>query len=300
MKTVKEIEFRQRIERGIDKMSASTVAICVLARDCEETLGGGIDFIESLRKFFKESYVVVIENDSRDNTKAILRDWEKNKRGVYLKSEDYNLSRVSKKPGVRSHGYAYSAARIAPMARYRNQYLEFVRDNFQVDYLIAIDSDVFRIELEGILNSFGFEEDWDCITSNGRKVTLNHPIFPSFYDSYAFKEEGDRQPTTIKKMRHTQKKYKNLKSGMDFIRILSGFNGLAIYRWEAIKNIQYRLKENNDEVVKFNCEHVTFHEDMARLGYDKIYLNPSQIVIYDKVTIPWYLKQVKKAVRRLF
>ena len=45
------------------------IVIAALARDCDKSLSKIINLIEELRENFVWSKVVVVENDSKDNTK---------------------------------------------------------------------------------------------------------------------------------------------------------------------------------------------------------------------------------------
>ncbi|NRB39311.1 MAG: hypothetical protein HRU20_12720 [Pseudomonadales bacterium] len=66
--------YSQEVEKGYIKMQQCSVAICALVRDCEEPLERNIPLVNTLRDKFSESNVVMIENDSIDNTKAILQN----------------------------------------------------------------------------------------------------------------------------------------------------------------------------------------------------------------------------------
>ena len=284
-----EESFNTRVERGNDLMGNSAVAICALVRDCETALKNNIPFINELAAKFKDSKIVVIENDSVDRTKEILQNWAIDSSNVHIHSEDYGTTTIQKDhQGQAEKTKYFSNNRIEKMANYRNIYLNYVKTELKVDFVIMIDLDVHNIDLDGISNSFGFEKPWDSINSNGRKLTPQNPLAPYFYDTFAFRDIDDFGPTTMQKIKQYQRKYKNLKKGEDFIQVHSGFNGLAIYRWDSIKNLNYRFEENEDDIVKFSCEHVTFHDDMRSNGQGNIYLNPSQIVEYEKLSFKLY------------
>ncbi|WP_431243069.1 hypothetical protein ACQ9BO_26115 [Flavobacterium sp. P21] len=52
------------------------IVIVALARDCGDKLQTLIPFIEELRNQFVWSQIVVVENDSKDNTKEVLQKWK--------------------------------------------------------------------------------------------------------------------------------------------------------------------------------------------------------------------------------
>ena len=47
------------------------------ARDCEKYLPQALDNIKFYSSLFKESYTIIVENGSKDNTKKILRNNKK-------------------------------------------------------------------------------------------------------------------------------------------------------------------------------------------------------------------------------
>lgn len=299
MVKAEEKEYRARIKRGIEKMKEINVAICMLVKNCEDTLPNNIQSIESLRTYFNQSYVVIIENNSTDKSKAILDAWKNKDKTVYVNSNDFIIDKSEKRTWREHLKYSYSIERISQMVTVRNLYLEYLKRNLEIDYLIVIDADLYKIDISGILNSFGFEKTWHCITSNGKRNTTRFPFIKCFYDAYAFKGINDNQPHSIIKLRQIQKKYMHLKKGMDFFQVRSGFGGAAIYKWEAVKFLYYRVSANNDKLIACQCEHVTLHADMIARNYDKIFLNPSQIIIYNPVNIKWYWNRLRIRLKRI-
>jgi hypothetical protein len=59
-------------------MINKNIIIAALARNCEDSLRINIPLIEKLRTQFSWSQVVVVENDSIDETKNLLNDWKIN------------------------------------------------------------------------------------------------------------------------------------------------------------------------------------------------------------------------------
>lgn len=59
--------------------------------------------------------------------------------------------------------------------------------------------------------------------------------------------------------------------GEPLVPVWSCFGGLGIYRTECLSAASY---EGSD------CEHVTLHRMLRERGYDRLFLNPSQIVLY--------------------
>ena len=55
------------------------------------------------------------------------------------------------------------------------------------------------------------------------------------------------------------------------VPVWSCFGGLGVYRMECFEAAGY----GGDD-----CEHVTFHRALRERGLDRLFLNPSQIVLY--------------------
>lgn len=290
--------YETRVKNGYEKMRNSSVVICALVRDSEAALKQNIPFVDKLAEKFAESTIFIVENDSVDNTKMLLKEWGAKNDSVVIDSRDYGTQTIAE-PQKNEHPRAryFSENRISKMAGFRNIYMDYVKSNLKVDYLIAIDLDVYKISLDGIASSFGFEKKWDSINSNGRKITPESPFSPTFYDTFAFQDLRDEGPTSMKSIKKYQEKYKGLKTGMDLIKVNSGFNGMAIYRWEAIKELEYRTEKNNDPIVKYTCEHTVFHREMRESGNGEIYLNPSQLVNYEKLGPKLYFDKIKNKLK---
>lgn len=283
-------DYKLKVTKGYERMKTKKVAICSTVRDCAKALIRNISVIEKLRKCFIESYVVIVENDSRDNTKNILNTWSKDSKKVYVLSEDLGVPTIPKKCPDGANPF-FSVHRIGLMAKYRNQYLDLLEENPEVDYVIVVDLDIHAISLDGIANTFGQPVQWHAVSSNGRNIFRKdlYIIFHFwrghiYFDTYAFRELGDERPQTEEMMSAYQMLLKPLKKGMPMIRVASSFGGLAVYQYNAIKDIRYGCQKNNDNKVAAESEHVFFHKEMAQNSYDLIYLNPSQIVHYDTYT----------------
>lgn len=172
----------------------------------------------------------------------------------------------------------FSCHRIERMSRFRNRYLSFIEAKGEpLDYVLVIDPDVESISIDGIANSFGQPIPWHGVTSNGKNLGKFGYLY---YDTYAFRDMGQVGPQTEADITKTQKLLAGLTVRMPMIRVASAFNGLAIYKAEATEGIRYRCKRNQDDQVEAYCEHVTFHVDMAKNGYNKIFINPAQKVMY--------------------
>ncbi len=274
----------QYSQAGFLEMSRHTAVICCMVRDCGPALKRNILQIEALRSRFRDSWVIVIENDSKDNSKEALQAWAARSPGVILVSQDFGNDTI---PPTGRRRKFFSAYRIEKMIKYRNMYLDQI-DSLGLDpsYMIVLDPDVWTFSISGIAHTFGQPVPWDAVTSNG--IAVEHKWrglyrYPIFYDTYALRESGDLRPQTMRMINYAQHAWAGLLPGFPMIRVASGFNGMAVYRMEAVRGLRYVCEPNEDPDVEVLCEHVSFHRQMASRGFDRIYVNPAQVVIYETV-----------------
>lgn len=166
------------------------VVIAALARDCEDSLINNIPLIDHLRSKFSWSQVVVVENDSKDNTKEILFNWEKKSEGVKIISQDFGIKTIPDQT-VAMASPTTSFYRIEKMSFYRNMYLDYIDTlGHDIDYLIVIDIDVKTFSVDELVNSIDqANNNWGGIFSNG--VTISSYLgFKSkiYYDVFAVYE----------------------------------------------------------------------------------------------------------------
>lgn len=276
-KRTRNEDYQSKVRVGYGRMRQEKVAICSIVRNCRQNLKRNIPTIELIRSKFDKSLVVVVENDSIDGTKQVLADWSHSSPDVHIITEDLGVTTVPVAEGAVLP--CFSRHRIELMASYRNKYLEFLDQQWSAaTIVIVVDLDLAEISVDGIANTFGQAIPWDAVTSN----SINANSFePQYYDAYAFREVNDSQPQTEERIFTYQNLLSGFQRGMPMIKVASAFNGLCVYRAEAIRGLRYRCEPNSDMHVEATCEHITFHLDMSRQGFDRIYINPSQWVFYD-------------------
>ncbi|HOY08701.1 MAG TPA: hypothetical protein PLB05_01340 [Candidatus Omnitrophota bacterium] len=294
MSVTRKRDYEGKVQAGYAAMKGRKVAICGLARDCALNLPRNIKTIERLRKYFQVSYVVVVENDSRDRTKEILKNWSAARKDVFVLSQDTGeFTTPAQSPGqIRPW---FSKHRIERFVKFRNMYLDYVENNLAVDSLIVLDLDIFSFSVNGIAHTFGQPIGWHAVTANGRNISTGRAFFKgyNYYDTYALRESADTRPQTEEMIFGYQNVFRGLKLGMPMVRVASAFNGLAVYQMDAVKGLRYSCLLNQDPHVEAACDHISLHKQMAERGQDLIYINPSQIVMYDTYT-NWFYRYLRK------
>lgn len=252
--------YNRITKNGQQRARDCSVIICGTGRDVANILPKTKQRIESLGSLFKDYRVILYENDSVDNTKDILFNWHNPK--VTVRAKNLGRQKVAQDE---------SFERTKIMAECRNEYMKLVKPCLkEFDYVIVVDLDLLGgWSYEGICNSFGYN-NWDVMTSNGLIYeTHKDKVRRLFYDVWAFRHIGHPHPH-----KHEDINVVRYDRGEPPIKVLSGFGGLAIYRSECLDNDAYYQAGD--------CDHVTLHKQLIEHGYDKIFVNPSQITLYSE------------------
>ena len=248
--------------RGYSMMAETRVAITGLARNVGRILPLTISRIENLARCFADSQVVVFENDSCDDTKLLLSRWASGNRRVDASSETL-ADPVN--PATRC------LDRAGRMAFYRQQCQERVLelcDHF--DAVIIVDFDVQGgFSIDGIASSFGFP-GWNFVGSNGL-ICRRHGLAMNTlrqYDTWAMRFDEGLTPLATATAGGLV-----YERGTPLVPVTSCFGGLGIYTMEAYRAGRY----TGDDL-----EHATFHRSLIASGHNRLFLNPSQLVIYGR------------------
>lgn len=268
----------------------STVIVCGIVRNAASGLKRNIPAVNQICSRFKDYKVVIFENDSTDGTKGILHDWQNRFPGkVYCMTENIDSSSTIPAAGSVPGNRFFSEARNRKMTAYRNKYLQFIDDNkWTADYLMVIDLDIEKLFPEAVFSSFSGGPEWDAVTAFG--YSTSPKLRRRYHDTYIFQEwERRGEPQTEQHMAEVAVKYGKLKPGDPWVRVAAAFGGLAIYRFDAIQGLRYQVILNNDAQVPAYGDHYSLYKQMIERGYDRIYLNPSMYLKYQRVTfrIAW-------------
>lgn len=267
-------------------INETTAIICGIVRDAEKGLKRNIPVIDALCDKLQDYWIFIYENDSRDGTKAVLTAWQqRDPQRIHVSLTNNDPTRTIPTAKAVSVNPFYSRKRISKMARLRNSYMEYIdQQGWEADYLIVVDLDVAQLSLGGILSSFTAEKEWDAVVANG--YSTSPKLRRRYHDTYALTLWGDQdEPQTEAKIKALADELGTLKATDDWIRIASGFGGLAIYRFEAVRGVRYEALPNDDPRVEVRCEHYSLYRGMMARGYDHFYINPAMVLKYQRLTV---------------
>lgn len=251
--------YLEQINRGEKRARQKKVVICGLVRDLEEILPLTLWRMEKLGEIFADYQIVIYENDSKDRSLEVLEEHAKQNSRLHILTERLG---DPVNPPIRCLN------RVERMAKYRNQYREYLVEHFSdYDIAVVVDMDLpGGWDLKGISHSLSYE-DWDFIGSYGliQKNYLNRQVSLQ-YDAWAYREFGSYRPLTTAEVNHL-----HWPSTAGLIPVYSCFGGMGLYRMEAMIECKY-LGED--------CEHISLHRQMREKGMDRLYLNPRQLTDY--------------------
>lgn len=273
------------------------IVIAILARDCEKSLLENVKLVEELRGHFIWSQVVIVENDSKDNTKSILFDWEKSKKGVKVISQDYNTLTIPNKTSDKIKPLV-SYFRIEKMTRYRNIYLDYIKEiNHNIDNIIVIDIDIEYFSVDGVVDSIlKCNEKCGAIFAYGITIKriFNKIYSKIFYDIFAVQEysmvtiplfQSENSRNILRSVSANLKKQKTL------YKVISAFGGIAVYNYKAICNLEYKVVINSFDENEAICEHIPFNNAIVNLGYSN-YISKKMEVIYGEHSFGEIIKNI--------
>jgi hypothetical protein len=146
----------QEIEAGREEIRQSRVVFAGLIRDRQDRIPYLKKRLESWAAPFKDYRILIVENDSRDQTRERLLVWAKENPKVTILGCGENAPRCSLSlapTAKRTHG----GSRIEKMAYLRNIYVDYIRQHYNDwDYLVVNDMDlVGEVSPQGWESSFG-------------------------------------------------------------------------------------------------------------------------------------------------
>lgn len=264
-------------QQGSDYFKTKKIIITGLVRDSTNNIPIMKKNFEKITKLFKDYRILIVENDSKDNTREQLLEMVNKDPKITILGCGVNVDKCSLKlPATIVHGH--DAKRIHKMVLLRNIYIDYISDHSEeykdFDFVIVWDLDIRgTIYYDGIgLAGYYFKHNplIECQCANGIKINnfLNFTLARKF-DPFAHREEGDDE----KKMTRKEEILWSLdleKCKEDQVRkVVTCFNGFSIYRKDALAHKSYDLIEKNGEAL---CEHHALNRQLQG-----VYMNPYMI-----------------------
>jgi len=277
-----------------ESLSNKTIVICSIVRNAAKGLQHNIPVINKLCAFFKDYRIVVFENDSVDRTKEILQEWHlSDPERIHVFMDDFGKPTIPAASEVNCNRF-FSLIRIQNMARFRNQYLDYIEQKaWNPTYLLVVDLDVSRISLKGVLSSFETDRDWDAVTAFG--YSMSPKLKRRYHDVYILVKNGEEDiPQTEESIARKADEFMMFYGKQTWIPVYSAFGGLAIYKYDKVKGLRYSAIPNDDDRVQSRGEHFSLYKQMSQRGPVRVYINPQMTIKYQDVDLKLIFKTLKR------
>lgn len=274
--------YNSRVQFGTDLAKHQKIMFCGICRNVGTKLERNLLRIGETAKYFKDYSILIYENDSTDDTVDILRRYESRKLSFFTETRaDKNYNDLLESGQDPVH---YNRCQV--LASCRNFYLDFAQKS-DADIICVLDLDLWGgWSYDGFLNSVGVlygKPTNGAVTAYGVLTDCyNHysledidPKMYIMYDCFVYRPLGPdvAQP----KFGTAQYNFIRKNPGDTPIFVNSNFNGMGIYKREALLGVQYGVKLWDQDSV--DADHVVLHRQMRDNGWGVIF-NPSMLVSY--------------------
>jgi hypothetical protein len=242
------------------------ISVYSLWRDSEPHIHRTLRQLEDLESLDYEFEYYFYENDSKDNTVSILKDWLKNRRHKFT-HENLNAEKFKS---------TQSVERMKFLCECRNKCKGLLQDA-QSLYTLLFDSDIEfnKNNLIQHLNTIKQLDDCCLITPNVRQdiPDLMYGVTEdSYYDVYPLFDSRGKKCWYFTDCPFTNGLDRMKWSLGQLIKCASAFGGFALIKTDVLKKVKW----STDGM----CDHVNFCKEIQ--PYGSIYLDPKNKV-YVKV-----------------
>lgn len=257
--------YKTKVRVGSQTAAALDAVIVGIARNAMPALSNTLELVDELHGKFNDCRLYIYENDSADETPAVLDAFAATRAWATVEHETLG--------GIDSRGF--EKERTRRLAACRTKCQEWVRRNASATaWTIVLDLDPeFGFSVDGVMNSIAwlgslhghassFAAGAMASYSLYRKTGDDGTVGFAQYDSWAARIGSFRD----RKAECGFGWFSMLLPpvGSAPIPLLSAFGGLCVYMTRAFLAGQYDGED---------CEHVGLHRTMRRAGY-QMYLNP--------------------------
>ena len=246
------------------------ILIYGILRDNEKSINKYLSQISSFVSNLKDKYrfyISLYENDSKDSTYQIIKEYD------YKDFVDYSI--VSEKLDLPKYKSIVSENRIKNLSAARNKALLAKNFYLNVDYILAIDTDIEYSEgyVESLIEweKYGLKNP-DMFSG----VSLKELTYiQRFLKQMDVDESGYHLYDSWSTRRNSDEEFGHIKSNANFVpvsKFYCTFNGVCFIKAKPIKE-GLRYGFYNERLKKFDLEHAVLAEQFHKNGYSEIYIH---------------------------
>jgi hypothetical protein len=199
---VTDPSFVSKVQQGKNLAKTKSLVICGLIRNRSSRVPKLEERCKIFAKYFGTVVVLVVENDSNDDTRKQLLEWVRRAPllgyhvevlGCGINSEGCNLRTKANEGTPETIGHSVTQQRLEKMAALRNKYVDTIRARYSnFDLVLVWDLDTSgSLYIDGVLSSVAeLESDFELggICSKG---IYKYPVVGEvYYDTFAHSEDG--------------------------------------------------------------------------------------------------------------
>lgn len=230
-------------------------------------------------RHFHACAFAVFENDSTDQTPAILHAWQRVDARVHVVTEQLNRTSAlaARKAGKRTLW----------MAEYRERLRHIVMDDTRFgdfDLVAFVDMDMYNgWSPEHVVSSLvppDSVQGWDAVCAHGIDSGMR------LYDAFAFRSAefplgSDPLGAGVKRYWHEyvfRVAAQRFDIAFRWVRAYSCFGGLALFHRHTLARTGCGYADPRVSVD--DCEHVRLYDCLARQGHDRVWMNLNMVMRY--------------------
>lgn len=260
----------EEIQIGQEEIANSRVVFAGLVRNKEDRVPYIQKRLEALGKPFKDYRILIVENDSEDQTREKLLEWQQRNPKVTILGCGENVEKCHLKleaTKVKTH----SVKRIQKMAHLRNIYIDYINEHFRDwDYLVVNDLDLLAdLSDKGWKSTFGNLRQDQSLSAVSAYGYYDLWFKKTFYDDFAFVPIGSSiehpnvQATPFRIKEKIQMERYLLETKKELVPVKSAFSGLTVYRLSHIpENARYDYCRSESMNA---CEHSYFNQHLQKI-----------------------------------
>jgi hypothetical protein len=237
--------FEGLLSTAKESAAYDNLAVSIIARNCETTIGRTIKVAEELSGYFAKAAVVVYTNDCTDDTAGAIASTEVD--------EDINFLHVDETLGLPYLTGTRHSTRTINIARCRNEALSYLPGD--TDVVLVLDADLLEVTAERLLAGYGEMVQFCYDAMAGQNLVRASKLEPRrliSYDAFAFRPTWtDKSNYMIERSFH----YDVRPAGVQAYRVRSAFGGACWYTGDAY----FDGRQYNGE---HGCEHVAFNQGL--------------------------------------
>jgi hypothetical protein len=253
--------------------------------------------IDLLCDFFNKTHIVIMENDSDDNTRYLLNKWFTTKTPDNITKHIILKDNLDKLYPLRAHRIAYC----------RNEILHYIFDNHLDDnYTYAIHCDLddrfWSLDFYSMTSCFQYNlNDWDAMFPINQ-YNINTIYYYDFWALRCKQTWFDDNIFSCRKCNNNYMEYENKVDGLidffkqnmnELIQVESAFNTMGIYKLKSMKNCYYNATYSC-EICNNKCrgciednDHIGLHKTMINNNC-KLFINTEMKIEYSNNSYDLY------------